>query len=199
MSVKSYNLAVTKAERVTSKQTTMRTEKYETLFGEYKDRLYRFALRIVKDDLLAEDVVQEVHVKCWQNKDTVEAMSNPGAWMMRVTKNLCIDKIRAQRSTTDLDAVAYSVKAHDPVPDKITEMGDLMNVLRATLEDLPPKQKLVFHLREIEGMQYKEISDVLSITVDEVKINLFRARQKVKEKLIKVESYGLSKIHSGTA
>jgi RNA polymerase sigma-70 factor (ECF subfamily) len=177
----------------------MRTEKYETLFTEHKDRLYRFALRIVRDGLLAEDVVQEVHVKCWQNKDSVEAMANPGAWMMRVTKNLCIDKIRAQRSTTDLDVVAYSVQSLDPVPDKAAEMGDLMEVLRETVQSLPPKQKLVFHLREIEGMQYKEISDILNITVDEVKINLFRARQKVKDKLKKIESYGLSKIHSGSA
>lgn len=177
----------------------MQPEKYDVLFGEYKQRLYRFALRIMRDPLLAEDVVQEVHVKCWQNRTTVEAIENPGAWMMRVTKNLCIDKIRAQRSTTDLDAVTYSVKANDPVPDRAAEMNDMMEVLKAMVETLPPKQKLVFHLREIEGMQYKEISDILNITVDEVKINLFRARQKVKEKLLSIESYGLAKIHSGTA
>jgi len=93
----------------------MQAEKYEVLFGESKNRLYRFALRIVKDDLLAEDVVQEVHVKCWQNKDAVESMTNPAAWMMRVTKNLCIDKIRAQRATTDLDAVSYNVHAHGTI------------------------------------------------------------------------------------
>lgn len=177
----------------------MRTEKYDALFGEFKNKLYRFALRIVKDDLLAEDVVQEVHVKCWQNKDALESMENPGAWMMRVTKNLCIDKIRAQRTTTDLDSVSYSVQAHDPIPDNAAETSDLMQVLRMTMETLPPKQKLVFHLREIEGMQYKEISEILNITTDEVKINLFRARQKIKEKLISIESYGLAKIHSGTA
>lgn len=177
----------------------MQAEKYEVLFGESKNRLYRFALRIVKDDLMAEDVVQEVHVKCWQNKDAVESMTNPAAWMMRVTKNLCIDKIRAQRATTDLDAVSYSVQSYDPVPDRAAEVSDLMQVLRGMLDTLPPKQKLVFHLREIEGMQYKEISEILNITVDEVKINLFRARQKVKEKLTSIESYGLSKIHSGTA
>jgi RNA polymerase sigma-70 factor (ECF subfamily) len=126
-------------------------------------------------------------------------MANPGAWMMRVTKNLCIDKIRTQRTTTDLEAVSYSVQAHDPVPDRAAEMSDLMKILKETVDTLPPKQKLVFHLREIEGMQYKEISEILNITVDEVKINLFRARQKVKEKLLRTESYGLSKIHSGTA
>jgi RNA polymerase sigma-70 factor (ECF subfamily) len=118
---------------------------------------------------------------------------------MRVTKNLCIDKIRAQKSTTDLDAVAYTVRSHDPKPDNAAEVSDLMKVLHEMMETLPPKQKLVFHLREIEGMQYKEISEVLNITVDEVKINLFRARQKIKDKLISIESYGLSKIHSGTA
>jgi RNA polymerase sigma-70 factor (ECF subfamily) len=177
----------------------MRTEKYDSLFGEHRNKLYRFALRIVKDDLLAEDVVQEVHLKCWQNKESLEGMENPGAWMMRVTKNLCIDKIRAQKSTTDLDAVSFNVQAHDPEPDQAAETGDLMKVLLRTMDTLPAKQKMVFHLREIEGMQYKEISEILNITQDEVKINLFRARQKIKEKLISIESYGLSKIHSGTA
>ena len=177
----------------------MQAEKYEVLFGESKNRLYRFALRIVKDDLLAEDVVQEVHVKCWQNKDALETMGNPGAWMMRVTKNLCIDKIRAKRVTTDLDAVSYSVQSYDPDPDRAAEVSDLMQVLREMLDTLPPKQKMVFHLREIEGMQYKEISEILDITVDEVKINLFRARQKIKDKLTSIDNYGLSKIHSGTA
>ncbi len=177
----------------------MQPEKYEVLFSEQQDRLYRFALRIMKDPLLAEDIVQEVHVKCWQNRDTLESISNPGAWMMRVTKNLCIDKIRAQHSTADLDAVAFSVQSHDPVPDRVTETEDLMQLLRELLEELPAKQKLVFHLREIEGLQYKEISEILDITGDEVKINLFRARQKIKEKLLKIDSYGLSKIHSGTA
>ena len=177
----------------------MQTEKYDALFNEHRNRLFRFALRIMKDDLLAEDVVQEVHVKCWQNRDTVETIQNPGAWMMRVTKNLCIDKIRSRRRTTDLDAVSYQAESKDPVPDTAAEVSDLMTVLRKMLEDLPPKQKLVFHLREIEGMQYKEISEVLNITVDEVKINLFRARQKIKEKLTSIESYGLSKIHTGTA
>jgi len=177
----------------------MRPEKYEVLFSENQNRLYRFALRIMKDQLLAEDVVQEVHVKCWQNRTSLEEMSNPGAWMMRVTKNLCIDKIRAKRATTDLDAVAFSVASHDPVPDRAAESGDLMAIIREMLETLPPKQKLVFHLREMEGLQYKEISEILDISGDEVKINLFRARQKIKEQLLKIDSYGLSKIHSGTA
>jgi RNA polymerase sigma-70 factor (ECF subfamily) len=177
----------------------MRPEKYEILFSENQHRLYRFALRIMRDQLLAEDVVQEVHVKCWKNKEALGEMSNPGAWMMRVTKNLCIDKIRARRSTADLDAVSFSIESHDPAPDRETESGDLMAILKEMLETLPPKQKMVFHLRELEGLQYKEISDILDITGDEVKINLFRARQKIKEKLLKIDSYGLSKIHTGTA
>ena len=74
-----------------------------------------------------------------------------------------------------------------------------MQILREMLETLPSKQKMVFHLREIEGMQYKEIADTLDLTNDEVKINLFRARQKMKEKLLRIDSYGLSKIHTGTA
>lgn len=180
-------------------ESTMHTEKYDALFREYKDRIYRLALRIVRDSMIAEDVVQEVHVKCWQNRDTLEEISNPGAWIMRVAKNLSIDKLRASKPTADLEAVTYSIKTRDPIPDRVAETGNLIQIMQKILEILPAKQKMVFHLREVEGLQYKEIGEVLEITVEEVKINLFRARQKIKDKLIKIQSYGLSRIHTGTS
>lgn len=177
----------------------MQQTTYETLFREYQDRIYRVARRMLSDDALAQDVVQEVHIKCWKNREGLAEMSNGGAWLMRVTKNLCIDKIRARKETSQLDSVAYAAPASGPTPYQTAEVQNMMAILKETLNTLPEKQKLIFHLREMEGLQYKEIAEVVDVTVDEVKVNLFRARNKIREKLISASNYGLSSSHPGTS
>jgi len=176
----------------------MQHKTYEALFNECQDRIYRLARRMLGDNALAQDVVQEVHVKCWKNKDGLAEMSNAGAWLMRVTKNLCIDKIRVRKDTTELDAVAYAAPSSNQTPDRAAEVQNMMQILKEMLNTLPEKQKMIFHLREIEGLQYKEIGEVVNVSVDEVKVNLFRARKKIKEKLLSIANYGLSSSHSGT-
>ena len=169
---------------------------YETLFREYHDRLFRLARRIVGDSALAQDVVQEVHIKCWKHRDKLESLSNPGAWMMRVTRNLSIDKIRSRKQTTELDSVAYSAPSSNATPDHSAEMANMMEILKEAVKTLPEKQQAIFQLREIEGLQYKEIGEALEISVDEVKVNLFRARKKIRQSLISANNYGLSSSHS---
>ena len=170
---------------------------YEALFREYQDRIYRLARRMLGDNDLAQDVVQEVHIKCWKNEEGLAGMSNGGAWLMRVTKNLCIDKIRARKETTELDSVAYAAPSSGPTPYQTAEVQNMMQILKETLDTLPEKQKMIFHLREMEGLQYKEIAEVVNVSVDEVKVNLFRARNKIKKKLISTANYGLSSSHPG--
>jgi RNA polymerase sigma factor (sigma-70 family) len=174
-------------------------KQYEQHFRAHRDKAYRLALRIVNDTALAEDVIQEVHIKCWNNRKSLEDIGNPGAWIMRVTRNLSIDKIRSRRQTSDLDEVAYSAPAHEVQPDRAAEIENMMSILKAIVNTLPEKQKSIFQLREMEGMKYKEISEVLEVTVDEVKVNLFRARQRIKEKILNTDRYGLSSTHTETA
>lgn len=177
----------------------MQMHDYEELFQKYRDRAYRLALRLVQDTAIAEDIVQEVHIKCWRNRKSIAKMGNPGAWIMRVTRNLSIDKIRARKKTTDLDDIAYSAPSQDTSPDRAAEIRNMMRILKELVDELPEKQKSIFQLREIEGLKYKEISETLDVSVNEVKINLFRARQRIKEKIIRVDKYGISSAHTGTA
>jgi len=171
----------------------MQAQTYEQLFRDNHDQVFRLALRIVRDEELAKDITQEVHIKCWKNSDSLESAGNPRAWILRVTRNLCIDKIRASKTTMDLDDHAYAAPSQDPGPDRAAEIEHMMQILKSLVETLPEKQRVIFHLREIEGLQYKEISEVIDVSVDEIKVNLFRARKKIREKLISVDSYGISK------
>lgn len=169
----------------------MQAEDFQQLFFRNQDRLYRFALRIVRDTAVAEDVVQEVLIKCWKSNEKISELQNPDAWLLRVTKNLAIDKIRASKyQTTDLEH-AKELKDRGPDPGRQTVNEDLMALLRKLLERLPEKQRMIFHLREIEGLAYKEICEAMGLSLQDVKVTLHRARKKIKDQLVTADSYGL--------
>jgi len=114
------------------------------------------------------------------------------AWCMRITKNLSLDRLRAiQRKGTDSLEKSFNVQHTDGTPDVKTELGESMQHVSQFIAALPEKQRQVIHLRDVEGYTYNEICDILEIDMNQVKVNLFRARNSVREKLMKMNAYGL--------
>lgn len=156
-----------------------------------RDKLYRFALRILGNTQEAEDVVQEVFIKVWKKRNEWHTWSNMEAMCMTMTRNLSIDRTRGKhRRLTSLpenyDAVSKSAN-----PEQIVASNDTVDHIRRLIDLLPNKQKMVVQLRDIEGYSYKEVAEILGMSLNQVKINLHRARIFLKEKLIKAKSYGL--------
>jgi RNA polymerase sigma-70 factor (ECF subfamily) len=170
----------------------MQTEEFQRLFYKMKDKLYRFSIRIVQDSAVAEDVVQEVMIKLWNKREKLAQIENAEGWLMVMTRNLSIDKIRSKHHKTGTLEAAYHVQDQNIKPDKQAEQSDLMKKIQEAVQFLPENQRMVFHLRDIEGMTYKEISAALDISLEKVKVNLHRARQKLRKQLKQVESYGIS-------
>ncbi|MGC4020745.1 MAG: sigma-70 family RNA polymerase sigma factor [Cyclobacteriaceae bacterium] len=156
-----------------------------------KNKLYRFAFRLLGSSEEAKDVVQETMIKVWNGRDMAE-VQNMEAWCMRITKNLSLDKLRSKqrKSTTTLE-VGYDVRHESLSPHEKTEMQESMKRIDQLMAALPDKQRQVMHLRDIEGHSYNEICDILELDMNQVKVNLFRARNAVREKLIKLNAYGL--------
>lgn len=148
-----------------------------------KDKLYRYALHIVKDVMTAEDVVQEVLVKVWKNKSTLEQIDNTEAWCMKVTRNLSLDKLRKKKKPMDRVEDHYDIADRHMTPDVAVQSSDTMNVIADAMRELPEGQQQVVHLREIEGYSYQEISDITGFSVDKVKVNLHRARMALRLRL----------------
>lgn len=149
-----------------------------------KDKLYRFAIRILANDVDAEDVVQETFVKVWQKSEQLQDIENKEAWCMTVTRNLAIDKIRARKKTDSKDIdLFHHLSDAGPTPDVITENKESLSIVMATLDKLPDHQKQIIHLRDIEGYTYREIGEITGYSEEQVKVNLFRARQKLKIEL----------------
>ena len=157
-----------------------------------KNKLFRFALNIVRDEDLAKDVVQECLIKVWEKRNDLKLVHNLEAWCMQVTKNKALDKLRSKHvSRTDLFEVKLDTRKERDTPYVMTERGDVMGRIKSLIAQLPERQREVMQLRDIEGYTYKEIGETLEIDINLVKTNLFRARRKLKESLIKENAYGL--------
>ena len=156
-----------------------------------KDKLYRFSLRITGNTAEAEDVVQEVYLKVWDKRHDMEEVRNPEAWCMTLTRNLSLDKIKSKHKRTDDISEAYSLSDQSINPGVKTEINDAMTRIKSMMNELPEKQKMVMHLRDIEQMSYEEIVEALDMPMNQVKVNLHRARTTIRERMLSAENYGL--------
>jgi RNA polymerase sigma-70 factor (ECF subfamily) len=157
-----------------------------------KNKLFRFALRLVGSEEEAKDVVQEVMIRVWNGREQMAEIQNMEAWCMRITKNLSLDRIRAnnRRQTQPIDD-NFDVRNEALTPHESTELHESMQRINQLMASLPEKQRHVMHLRDVEGYSYNEICDILELDMNQVKVNLFRARNAVREKLTTLNAYGL--------
>lgn len=156
-----------------------------------KDKLFRLALRITFDRAEAEDIVQETMIRVWNKRDEWNELESVEAYCLTVARNLAIDRSEKKDSQT----VELTIEA-EQTPDASSPYDRLVNKERLKLVhrlvgELPEKQRLIMQLRDVEGKSYKEIAAALRLTEEQVKVNLFRARQKVKQKFIDIDNYGL--------
>ncbi|TNE55851.1 MAG: RNA polymerase sigma factor [Bacteroidetes bacterium] len=156
-----------------------------------RDKLYRFALRITGSVHEAEDVVQEVLERVWKTPaEQSSTVQNWEAWCMTITRNRSLDKARSmvKRRTATLDGEAE--RQSDGVdPGQLAESRDLIGMVRQMMQTLPEKQRLVMHLRDIEELSYEEIAEVLDISLDQVKVNLHRARKSIRNELLQSDAF----------
>lgn len=157
-----------------------------------KNKLFRFAFRLLASEEEAKDVVQEVFIKVWNGREQMNEVQNWEAWCMRITKNLSLDRIRSrQRRATESMEDGFDIRNETLSPLETTELGESMQRINQLIAGLPEKQRQVIHLRDIEGYSYQEICEILELDMSQVKVSLFRARNSVREKLVKINAYGL--------
>lgn len=157
-----------------------------------KDKLFRLAYSIVREQAEAEDIVQDVLVKLWSKRDEWKYIENLEAYCFRVTKNTSLDRLASMsvRKTSVIDPEKENIFFVDNCsPLSEMERKEQRSAIDQCIEMLSENQRLVFTLREVEGMSYREIAEALAISEDLVKISLHRARQKMKEMLSVYHKY----------
>jgi len=152
-------------------------------------KLNRFASRLLNNGEDARDVVQDVFLKLWQIRDQLEAVENPEAFAMRMTRNKCLDKIRASRlvpidEETDRRLKNQAVDVHSQV-----EWSETAARVHELIGQLPEQQQTVMFLRDIKHYEYEEIAQVTEMNANTIRVNLSRARKKVRDELLKTWNY----------
>lgn len=157
-----------------------------------KNVLYRLALRITLSHEEAEDVVQDTLIKVWNKRDDWQELDSLEAFSLTVCRNLSLDRVkRASNGNASLDE--HEVDSTDSASGPYERMvqKDRIQTVRRIVDSLPEKQRSCMQLRDFEGKPYKEIAEILGLTEEQVKVNIFRARRTVKQKYIEVDRYGL--------
>ncbi|WP_314312059.1 sigma-70 family RNA polymerase sigma factor [Hoylesella saccharolytica] len=157
-----------------------------------KDKLYRLALRITLNPGDAEDIVQDTLIKVWNRREKWNEIVSIEAFSLTICRNLSLDSIkRNENKNHSLEDVGPERpdSAFNPYEEML--QNDRISLIKTFIDTLPEKQKSCMQLRDFEGKTYKEIAEVMQITEEQVKVNLFRARQTIKQKFKKVDDYGL--------
>ncbi len=177
--------------------TSNDNQAFEEIVGRYGNRVYGFALRITKDANDAEEVFQEVFLILARKLDTFRGESKFSSWLYRITVNTSYMYLRSQKkheSNLSLDSYApydeggtlmgkIMHKDWSSRPDIIIYNKEALKIIDESINQLPESYRLVFHLRDIEGLTNEEAADVLELTIPAVKSRLHRARLFLRDKL----------------
>lgn len=156
-----------------------------------KDKLFRLALRITFDRAEAEDVVQDTMIRVWNKREEWTQFGSIEAYCLTVAKNLAID--RSQKKEAQNVELTPEMEEESEISGPYDQLvnNERMSIIHRLINELPEKQRLIMQLRDIERESYKEIAKILNLTEEQVKVNLFRARQKVKQRYLEIDEYGL--------
>ena len=156
-----------------------------------KDKLYRVALRITFNAAEAEYIVQYTLNKVLNRREEWTQYSSIEAFCMTICKNLAID--RSEKKETqhlELDESMHS-RPDNSTPYENLAAQEGLGILQNIIKELPAVQQDIVQLRDIEGKAYKEIAVILNLSEEKVKVYLFRARQRIKQRYTEIQNYGL--------
>jgi RNA polymerase sigma-70 factor (ECF subfamily) len=155
----------------------LKRSEYNRCVDLYSDALYRFALHFLREVEPARDVVQDCFEKLWINRKTVEA-EKAKSWLFTCANHLMLNQVKRNKvKQQHLDSLFLK---HDAGPVQQIEAQQLVQLL---VQDLPPLQKSILLLRDLEGYTYQEIAEQLQLSEAQVKVYLFRARVKIKKQV----------------
>ncbi len=155
----------------------MKRQEFNITVENHSNSLYRFAAHFLKNQEEAQDIVQDVFEKLWINREKVET-EKVKSWLFTCAHNAMLNFIKKKARMVRLtDEVHFESSENSKFSFESTQ------VINHIVGILPPVQKTIILLRDLEGYSYEEIGDVMSLSPSQVKVYLFRARLKIKKQL----------------
>ena len=163
----------------------------------YQHRLIKNAEAILGDQNEAQDMVQEAFINAYFHRQSFRGDSALYTWLYRILYNLCISTLRRKKNLklvqTDNYDETINLPSKEPTPFDEVERREIRDYVNKALEELPPRQRMVFVMRQIDGLKHSEIAGIMDISEGSVKASYFHAVRKLREILADYGgTYGLS-------
>ena len=163
---------------------------YIELVNRYKDKLINFIFNYLGDLESSEDVVQETMIKLYHKKHYYREIAKFSTWLYTIAKNLANTELRKrkQRKTTLLsqfskDDKTYELPSNDPEPGQEIQTDIVNKIIKDAVDQLSEKFKIVIVLRDIQGLSYEDISEIINVPIGTVKSRINRARLQLQVEL----------------
>lgn len=170
-------------------------EAFSELVKRYDRNVFRIAQHITHNEEDAQDVVQDAFLKAYQNLEQFQGNSKFYTWLVRIAVNEALMKLRRRRTdkTVSIDedveteegSMPREVADWSPNPEQLYGQSELSDILKKTIQGLPPGFRTVFVLRDVEGLSTEETAEMLGLSIPAVKSRLLRARLQLRERLAK--------------
>jgi RNA polymerase sigma-70 factor (ECF subfamily) len=153
----------------------------QTLYGRHNVRVYRFVLRFLNDESMAEDMVSEVFLDVWRQAERFEARSKVSTWLMAIARNKALSVLR-RRSTEELDEeVAEFIEDPSDSPEVTMQKKQQTSILQECLTQLSPAHREIVDLVYYHGKTIEEVVDIIGVPAATVKTRMFYARKRIGE------------------
>jgi RNA polymerase sigma-19 factor, ECF subfamily len=155
---------------------------FAQLFKRYDKRIHFFALRMIKDDTLAEEITQEIFIKLWEKRSTLPEIDNPEAYILTIAANHTLNYIKKYLSAQKtLDRLAEMMREKfEADADELLLLHDSEAAVNQAIQKLPERQKQVYLLSREEGLDYEEIAKILHISRHTVRNHLVEALRSIR-------------------
>lgn len=186
-----------KDEQLVSRAQQGDLQAFETLTTRYEQRVYSLALRMLRQEQDAEDVTQQTFLSALENLKGFRGDASFSTWLLRIATHAALKIIRKRKGlpTVSLDAPSETAESEGQIPhpeyiadwrdspEELVRKNEIKSLLEEALNQLDEKHRLVFLLRDVEGLSIKETAEALSLTEANVKVRLLRARLQLRELL----------------
>jgi RNA polymerase sigma-70 factor (ECF subfamily) len=158
------------------------TEAYDQLVSKYRAKIFTMVRGMVRNEHDASDLVQEGWLKAWQSIHQFKGRSSFYTWLYRITMNVTIESLRRKRQREEIELID-AIASFLPSPRANDRRTEIQEKVESALAKLSPEHRAVVVLKELEGLQYREIAEVLNIPVGTVMSRLFYAKKQLQSRL----------------
>ncbi len=166
----------------------MNLEEFQKQVYPLRNKLYRFARRILDHNEEAEDAVQDVFIRLWNRKDKLDDYRSVEALAMITTKNICLDKIKGRRRPVENFDQHRQFLESLPAETR-DDHSDILFGVKQAIRQLPEQQRMIVHLRDVEGYEFEEIAGITGMNENAIRVALSRARKKIRETITNTKVY----------